>query len=147
MQQQQHREPQQSRPRWRLHAGEWVILLLNALLAGFAGWLSRAITLSPDLPLEPRQRLGNSLAIGSLWLIALGAGLTCLLLLLRQKRLAAWFQWFVAAGFAVVAGAYVFFASRHQPLLYLLPSLGALLLLTTLFALSGRFLQKRRDDN
>jgi hypothetical protein len=81
----------------------------------------------------------NYLAGGAAALVAVGAGLTALLLLLRQTRLAAWAQWLACAGVCV---ATVFFCLewKHNDLFLNLVQLGIELAFIAALFTSGRFL-------
>lgn len=128
-----------------MSAGEWVILLLNTLAAGTSASLGLFTLLWGSL-VDPMRHTstGVYLIAGSLFLVALAAGVTALLLLLRQTRPAAWFQWLVCLG--VFALAVVTWPQwSKQNMLGNLVDLGALLLVLLLFVFSGRFL--RAVDN
>jgi cation transport ATPase len=138
MQRQQERK--QHRRRWRMSVGEWVIMLLNPPLAFLSGGIGLFATFDTE-------RLTDYLLGGTFFLVALGAGLTSLLLLLRQTRLAAWAQWLVALGCVLFAGVYFVFDRRYSSFLTNLLTVGAALLIAMLFALSGRFLRTISDGS
>ena len=135
---QAQQKQKQPAPRWRMSIGEWVILLVNLLLAGLSGVLGWSKILDGTSHVD-------RLFAGSALVIALGAGLTCLLLLLRQTRLAAWFQWLVALGFILFSLVYFVYGRQYASLKENLLTLGIALLLAVLFLVSGRFL--RTVDN
>jgi undecaprenyl pyrophosphate phosphatase UppP len=147
MQSQQHREQKQSRPRWRMSVGEWVLLLLNTLWAGATGWSAWFAAFYEDYPRTPKQLQMDYLLGGTFFLVALGAGLTSLLLLLRQTRLAAWFQWLVALGCVLFAGVYFWFERQRSSLQGNLLVVGVTLVIAALFVFSGRFLRTVSDSN
>ncbi|WP_395088995.1 hypothetical protein [Armatimonas sp.] len=134
MQVQQQRNQRPPKPRWRLSLGEWVTLLLNVLVAGFSGWLGWFKYLSKD-----------TLYGGALLLIALGAGLTSLLLLLRQLRLAGWFQWMVALGICLFTALLIYDRQLNSLQVNVVVFVVALALLL-LFLVSGRFLRTMDDE-
>jgi hypothetical protein len=143
MQRQQLREQKQPTPRWRLSVGEWVALVLNLLLAGISGWLAWFAFFFNLLP-GPIPT-ANYIAGGAALILALGAALTCLLLLIRQTRLAAWFQWLACAGVLGLMVS-VFRERAHNDPFQNLLVLGSLLILFLLLVASGRFLRTVDGD-
>lgn len=130
-----------------MSVGEWVLLLLNTLCAGATGWFAWFIALYSNYPREPKELQMDYLFGGTIFLVALGAGLTSLLLLLRQTRLAGWFQWLAGLGCVLFAGVYFWFERQRSSLQENLLVIGAALLIATLFAFSGRFLRTVSDSN
>lgn len=117
-------------------------MLLNVPLAFFSGGIGLLAVFSTD-----PERLTDYLLGGTFFLVALGAGLTSLLLLLRKTRLAAWSQWLVALGCILFAGVYFVFERGLSSLQTSLLTIGAALLISVLFALSGRFLRTVSDGS
>jgi drug/metabolite transporter (DMT)-like permease len=145
MQMQQQQKPR--RHRWRMNIGEWMVLFLNILLTGFSGWIGiLIIVLENFYPRTPPPSYSAYLEGGSCLLVALGGCLTSLLLLLRQTRLAAWFQWLVMLGCCLFAGIYFVFERQRNSLQENLWAMGAALLMAVVFVFSGRFLRSI-DDN
>ncbi len=127
--------------------GEGVILLLNILTAGVSASLGLFAILWGSFR-EPTQPTGIVVYLlgGSLLLVALGAGLTGLLLLLRQSRLAAWFQWLAALGGALFLGTYLFLSRSSGSLQADLALLAMMLFIIVLFVFSGWFLRRVGDE-
>lgn len=118
-----------------------MILFVTTPLAGFCGFLSWVIVSYSDYPREPQQQQQDYLLGGSLFLVALGGCLSGLFVLLRQSRLAAWFQWLAALGWGLFTGLYFLFERQRNSLEINLLTIGVLLLICLLFVFSGRFLR------
>ena len=144
MQVQQQRERKQPSPRWQLSIGEWMILLLNVLLAGFSGWFILYLVdyWKVILPEDGGAKPGDYLGAITFIVLAGTTSLTCLLLCLRQPRTAAWLQWLAAIGMLLsfLGDLWLFRTVTGWSLVEFAIQLGVALLLGVLFVLSGRFL-------
>ena len=141
MQQQQERNQCPPKPRWRLSVGEGLVLLLNLTMIGMSAWVLGSLLSSASF--------WDRYMIGSASVLTLGgASLTSLVLLLRQPRLAAWFQWLAATGVCLLL-AWVLWEWKqysHMPSIGNFVAVAFCLLLTLLLIVSGRFLRTVDDE-